>query len=295
MTMIVSTIAWLVGLTFVGAGIFLPGLVSQSLTRPGVSVYPRLVRHHQTVAIPVAKFALPTDRYTQAHGGVIRGDSSQRKLALVFTGDQFADGGEPIQRTLAKYRIKASFFLTGNFYRQPGFQKMIQALKNDGHYLGAHSDQHLLYCAWENRDSLLVTKEQFISDLKQNYLELARFGISRTEARFFLPPFEWYNRRISDWTRELGLTLVNFTPGTKSHTDWTYPELGQSYVPSQTILHSIMDYEQQHLGGLNGFILLLHIGSDPRRTDKFYCKLETLLQFLTQQGYRCVRIDELLN
>ncbi|MDZ7342756.1 MAG: polysaccharide deacetylase family protein [candidate division KSB1 bacterium] len=233
-------------------------------------------------------------RFTFHLGGIIRGDSTRKKLALVFTGDQFADGGELIRRALAKYQIKASFFLTGNFYRHPEFQEIIQALKQDGHYLGAHSDRHLLYCTWENRDSLLVTREQFIADLKQNYLELARFGIRHSEARFFLPPFEWYNRRISNWAQELGLTLVNFTPGTKSHTDWTYPELGPAYVPSQTILHSIMAYEQKYPSGLNGFILLLHIGSDPRRTDKFYSRLEQLLQFLDDKGYHCVRIDELL-
>lgn len=279
---------------FVCSGIIISGLLSPASFGQNAAVNSQTDSGHPATPLPISNIAAPTSHVTYYHGAIIRGDSTQKKLALVFTGDQFADGGELIRRTFARYQVKASFFLTGNFYRHHEFKRLIQALKRDGHYLGAHSDQHLLYCSWENRDSLLVTRDQFMSDLEQNYLELARFGISRSDARFFLPPFEWYNRRISDWTRELGLILVNFTPGTKSHTDWTYPELGKSYIPSQTIWQSILDYEQQHSGGLNGFILLLHIGSDPRRKDKFYLDLEKLLQFLIQKDYRCVRIDELL-
>lgn len=233
--------------------------------------------------------------FEYAHGAIIRGDKSKKELALVFTGDEFADGGEYIQKALSAFNIKASFFLTGNFYRNPEFKKIIAGLKTDGHYLGAHSDRHLLYCAWENRDSLLVTKEQFLSDLKNNYSEIEKFGINQSDAKYFLPPFEWYNRQISEWSREFGLTLVNFTPGTKSHTDWTHPELGKSYVSSQVILDSILNFENQSRDGLNGFILLIHIGSDPRRTDKFYVKLKNLIPYLIDKGYRFKRIDQLLD
>ena len=33
------------------------------------------------------------------------------------------------------------------------------------------------------------------------------------EAYLFLPPYEWYNQTISNWAKELGLTLINYTPG----------------------------------------------------------------------------------
>jgi len=238
--------------------------------------------------------SLSKKNYEYDQGAIIRGDKTKKELALVFTGDQFADGGEHIQALLSKYNIKASFFLTGNFYRNPAFKKIILDLKSEGHYLGAHSDQHLLYCDWNNSDSLLVNKEQFLSDLNSNYLAMKAFGLSKSRAKFFLPPFEWYNRTVAEWSQEYGLTLINYSPGTKSHADWTYPEWGNGYQSSDAILESILNFEKSHSDGLNGFILLLHIGSDPRRTDKFHLKLEELILELNNRSYRFKRIDELL-
>jgi len=233
--------------------------------------------------------------FTYDHGGIIRGDRTKKEIALVFTGDTFADGGAHILQVLSQQQIKASFFFTGNFYRNPDFKTLIEGLITDGHYLGAHSDAHLLYCAWENRDSLLVTREQFIADLAANYREMEKFGIAKTAVRYFMPPYEWYNTTISTWTQAWGLQLVNYTPGTRSPADYTYPEMQARYVPSAKIYQSILAYETSHAEGLNGFILLSHIGADPRRTDKFYFMLEKLLQTLRDRGYRFKRIDELLD
>jgi peptidoglycan/xylan/chitin deacetylase (PgdA/CDA1 family) len=239
-------------------------------------------------------FREPGSSFTYSHGAIIRGERTKKEIALVFTGDTFADGGTHIRQVLAQQQIKASFFFTGNFYRNPGFKTLIEDLIADGHYLGAHSDAHLLYCAWENRDSLLVTEEQFIADLAANYRELEKFGIAKTAARYFLPPYEWYNATISAWTQAWGLQLVNYTPGTRSPADYTYPEMQARYVPSAKIYQSILSYETSRAEGLNGFILLSHIGTDSRRTDKFYFWLEKLLQTLHDKGYRFKRIDELI-
>jgi len=218
-------------------------------------------------------------------GALIRGDTTKKEIALVFTGHEFADGYGTILKALQQYEVKASFFFTGDFYRNPKFAELIKNLKETGHYLGAHSDKHLLYCSWENRDSLLVTREQFIKDVADNYREMERFGITKTDAPYYLPPYEWYNDSIAVWTEYLGLKLVNHTPGTRSNQDWTIPiETGGSYYfSSDSIYASIMEYEKKST--LNGFHLLLHIGSDPRRTDKFYHRLDKLIVDLKKLGY----------
>jgi peptidoglycan/xylan/chitin deacetylase (PgdA/CDA1 family) len=150
-----------------------------------------------------------------------------------------------------------------------------------------------LYCDWTKRDSLLVTKEQFKSDLQKNYEQIKRFGVSKSSAYFFLPPYEWYNDSIASWTSELNLKLINYTPGTLSHADYTIPD-EKNFRSSDAIYRSIVDYEQKYPSGLNGFILLMHIGTDARRTDKFYSNLPQLIQWLKKKGYSLVRIDELL-
>jgi len=213
-------------------------------------------------------------------------------MALVFTGDEFADGGLAISNTLKQSGVKASFFFTGRFYRNKAFKSILRRLKNDGHYLGAHSNDHLLYNDWTQRDSLLVTKKEFITDLQKNYDVMQQWGIAKKDALFYLPPYEWYNDTIAAWTKEAGLQLINMTPGTISHADYTTPD-AKNYRSSDVIFKSITDYEQRR--GLNGFILLVHIGTDSKRTDKFYNQLPQLLLYLKQKGYEAVRVDELLS
>jgi peptidoglycan/xylan/chitin deacetylase (PgdA/CDA1 family) len=229
---------------------------------------------------------------TYFKGAKIRGDTSLRRLALVFTGDEYADGGLIIARTLQKHGVGASFFLTGRFLHNPAFASIVKQLHKDGHYIGPHSDQHLLYCDWQKRDSLLVSREQFIADLKANYAALSNFGVQKNDAQLFLPPYEWYNDSIAAWTRTEGLQLINYTPGTLSHADYTTPD-ARNYRSSAIILQSIRTYEQTRRNGLNGFFLLMHLGTAPARTDKLYQHLDDLLTELRQKSYQFVRVDEL--
>jgi peptidoglycan/xylan/chitin deacetylase (PgdA/CDA1 family) len=218
-------------------------------------------------------------------GGIVRFDTTQRVIYLVFTGHEFGDGGETIRRTLRRQGIHGSFFLTGDFYRNPAFRLLVRELHEDGHYLGPHSDKHLLYVPWENRDSVLVSRAEFLRDLRTNIAALESCGIRQTEARFFLPAYEWYNDSIATWCRQEGVTLVNFTPGTSSNADYTTPDMGARYVPSDTIMSRILDYEQRSRRGMNGFLLLVHIGTHPDRTDKFYSRLDELIVALRRRGY----------
>jgi hypothetical protein len=49
----------------------------------------------------------------------------EKSISLVFTGHEFAEGGEDILNTLHQVGVKASFFLTGDFYRNPDFETLI--------------------------------------------------------------------------------------------------------------------------------------------------------------------------
>ncbi|MEN8122867.1 MAG: polysaccharide deacetylase family protein [Bacteroidota bacterium] len=226
-------------------------------------------------------------------GAIVRGDTLKRSLSLVFTGDEYADGAEHISEVLKMQQIKAAFFFTGNFYRNTEFEDDIKKLIADGHYLGAHSDRHLLYCDWKKRDSLLLSRKEFIKDLGNNYLEMKKFGIDKEDAPYFLPPYEWYNDSISSWTSGFGLQTINFSKGTRSHADYTTPKMS-NYLSSEKIYQSIVDYEAKNLNGLNGFILLIHIGTDPDRKDKFYYRIEELIIYLKNKGYQFRTLKELL-
>jgi endoglucanase len=230
---------------------------------------------------------------TMLRGAVTRMDTTRKEIWLCFTAHDFNDGFDIITHTLKKHNIKASFFLTGDFCRIPGNDKIINRLKADGHYIGAHSDKHLLYCSWEKRDSLLVTKKEFMSDLTENFKVLEKNGIQKNDALVFLPPYEWHNDTIAGWTKETGLKLVNISSGTITNQDWTIPEKGKPYFSSDSLMKNFLSYENKK--GMNGYILLIHPGTDPRRKDKYYLRLDQVLTYLEKKNYTFHAFSEINN
>jgi endoglucanase len=231
-------------------------------------------------------------KFTTEQGAIIRGNVANRNISLVFTGDEYFDGLSFISKTLRGSGVKGGFFFTGNLYQNKKAQKLIKTLKNEGHYMGAHSDKHLLYNDWKNRDSLLVAKDSLQNDLKNNYKKMEAVGIGEKN-KLFIPPFEWWNNTIAKWLEEDGVQLLSFTPGIPTNADYTFPEMGKSYKSSETILTKL--FEKESTEGLNGAIILVHVGTDPRRKDKLYNQLPEMIQKLKAKGYQFVRIDELIS
>lgn len=251
-------------------------------TLDGTAALTYLFANKQTEGVPLKT----ADKNEYFKGGVTRTDISKKQISLVFAGHEYADGYKIIRKALNKLNIKASFFFTGDFYRHRKFSKIIKGLQEDKHYLGASSDKNLLYCAWQNQDSLLVNKTTFLNDLKANYVAMEKFGIQKKQAPFFLPAHEWYNDSISQWSKEVGLNTVSFTPGSLSNTDASIPEMREKYFSTTEIFNKIKQVEANE--GLNGHILLFHIGADKKRQDKFYNRLSSLLIELSRSGYNFV-------
>lgn len=247
-----------------------------SLTFP-LSYYQREGRELQN---KVSGAAVLPDRNIYRDGGIIRTDPSVRHVDFVFTAADKADGADRIISTLRKYNIKGGFFFTGEFFEL--YPDVVRRLVAEGHYVGSHSYGHLLYAPWGKRDSLLVTRQEFEEDMFKSYKVLREFGI--TDAPYFIPPYEHYNATISSWARQLGLQVINYTPGTLTNGDYTTPGMSR-YFSSKEILGKIREYERTDPDGLNGHIMLIHFGTDPSRTDKFYDKLPGLIRELRRKGY----------
>jgi len=235
------------------------------------------------------KFSLSHRILVDPHGAVIRNDTTRKIIYLISSADEFADGAGKMLDILAEKQVKASFFLTGNFLRNPEFASVVQRMRTEGHYVGPHSDRHLLYNSWEKRDSLLVTEKEFRKDIRDNLEELRKAGIPKRENRFFLPPYEWYNRQISQWSWEMGLQVVNFTPGTGTNADYTTPGM-KNYKSSAELSERLLRFESTQRLGLNGAFLLIHLGTHPDRTDKFYDLLGTIIDELRLRGYEFGRL-----
>jgi peptidoglycan/xylan/chitin deacetylase (PgdA/CDA1 family) len=231
--------------------------------------------------------------WTVSYGGVTRGDVASKQIALVFTGGDFGEGTAHILDVLAQHKIKAAFFVTGDFLRKPEHTALIRRAIADGHYVGPHSDSHPLYCPWEDRAKTLVTEAFFKQDLQKNIHDLRELGAlsDASSPVYFIPPYEWFNQDQVNWARDMGVLLFNFTPGSGSNRDWA-PEDHKSFVPSRKIVDDILAFEQKDPHGLNGFLLLLHLGS--QRKDKTFMLLDELLEKLSGRGYTFQRVDQQL-
>lgn len=214
-------------------------------------------------------------------GGIVRTNPAEKTITLVFTAHEDADGANRVVGILDKYGISANFFFTGHLFENN--PNLIRRIRQRGDYIGSHSYGHLQYIDWQRPDSMLVTKDEFTADLRKSYEVMSRYGITPGEAPYFMPPFEEYNESIASWAKQMGLQLVNYTPGTGSGMDYTTPDLAY-YRPSKAIYDNIMKEERKN--GLNGHILLLHLGTSAARTDKFYDKyLDLTVKELLDKGY----------
>ncbi|WP_254667640.1 MULTISPECIES: polysaccharide deacetylase family protein [Sphingobacterium] len=210
----------------------------------------------------------------------------------MFTGHDLSEGTAEVLASLKHNGIKGSFFLTGDYLRTPGFKPYVRQMLSDGHWISGHSDKHILVSDWGSREVLLVKRDSFVADLKANLKALEGAGVKREQLSYYIPSYEWYNSETVDWAKAVGLNSVNYTPGIRTAADYTYPEMGGRYLSSTAILDNLWSYEARY--GLNGFLILIHMGTDDRRKDKLYHHLDDIISILKGKGYQLVDVPDLL-
>ena len=222
-----------------------------------------------------------------SQGAIVKMNPERKVVYLIFSADTQFEGGQSVLQTLSKNNVKASFFLTGNCLREKSFDPLIRSIIRQGHYVAGHSDNHLLYAPWENRNQSLVSPDSLIHDFQKNNLELEKFGIDISQVKYFLPPYEYYNREHVRLVRSMGQRTVNLTPGIRTAADYTTPDM-TNYRPSQELIDQLFAYEAEN--GLNGCIILIHPGTHEKRTDKLYLRLDEIIKRLKQKGYSLERM-----
>lgn len=221
------------------------------------------------------------------HGAIVRINPDKKVIYLIFSADSMFQGGENILKTLDKYKIKGSFFFTGNFLRMEEKRDIISKIIKRGYYVGGHSDKHLLYAEWDGRRKSLVTPDSLVSDLQKNFEELSKYGVNSSDAKWFLPPFEHYNSESVEVLSRAGVQTINYTPGTATPADYTTPEM-ENYKTAEELIDKLFAFEKEK--GLNGAIILIHPGVSDSRPDKLYDQLGTIIKRLKGLGYSFDRL-----
>lgn len=234
-----------------------------------------------------AAFASATDRYDR-HGAMVAHGTDTRRIYLVFSADSMFEGAPAALDALESRGLKANFFFTGNFLGRPGNSSIVRRIIDSGHYVGGHSNRHLLLADWDRDRTPLVTADSMIADIDSNLTALASFGVARTAARWFMPPFEWISASQAAAIRDsLGLEVINPTPEIQTFRDYTVPGMPE-YASSDSMLHQLYDHERRE--GLAGAFIILHLGTQDVRTDKLYHHLPAILDSLGALGYSISRL-----
>ncbi len=207
---------------------------------------------------------------SQVYGSIATHGPRQEKLVALT----FDDGPNPpwtnqIVDVLAQYDVKATFFVVGaNAEAAP---EVVRTLVQEGHLVGNHSYEH------RKRDALLELRYGELSKAEASIAKAAGVcpALFRAPNGFHTP---WQLHEIaSEGMRTVGWDV--------QPADWENPT-------PETIVKRVLD------GVKPGSIVLLHDGSDTNQGVDRSATLNALpgiIQGLRDEGYRFVRLDELLS
>lgn len=227
---------------------------------------------------------------TDESGIVRRVNPDEKNVYLVFTAHysendngyfENFDGLVPVLNTLKEKGVKASFFPTGICFAQPQYQDAIRRIIDEGHYLSAHSYAHLVLC---EGGRTLVSADSLAKDFARMEAQLERFGLSKEQYCWMIPPYETCNEESRKNIEALGYHLLNPSEGPIFGLDWTTPDMA-AYKSIDQMLSRLWEIEDSE--GLCGIILLIHAMNYPEKQDyeRPYNHLGEIIDTLKARGY----------
>ncbi|GGF26006.1 polysaccharide deacetylase [Flavobacterium limi] len=187
---------------------------------------------------------------------------TEKKIALTFD-DGPSEFTLEVLELLKKYNVKATFFCIGkNIAAHP---EILQKVINEGHFVGNHSYSHSKFFDFYNA-------KRIIEELQNTDKLLEKF--TSKKINFFRPPYGVTTPSIRRALKVTGHKVIG----------WNIRSLDGGLKNEELILNRIKKRVS------SGGIVLLH-DTAPHSV----LVLERFLQFLQQNHYEVVSIEELLN
>ncbi len=230
---------------------------------------------------------------------ITRGDLTVREIAFTFDGGAEDNVAGEILDILWARKIQATMFLTGGFIRS--HPDLVRRMVDEGHEVGNHTDTHPHLTTYEKdrRQQTLpnVTREFLVGQLRRAE-ESFRKLTGQAMAPYWRAPFGEHNAEIRAWAAEAGFRHISWTRGAGmaedlDTRDWVADRSSRIYRSREQIATRILEFGHGRPEGINGGIILMHLGSN-RKTDRPHEGLPQLLRTLQGQGYRIVTVSELL-
>lgn len=229
---------------------------------------------------------------------ITRGPVERMEISFTFDGGAEAEDASIILDALIDRGITTTMFVTGQFIRKyPG---IVRRMVMEGHEVGNHTmtHPHLTDYAVNSThqtasgvDKALVSKE-----LKETAIVFKE--TTGTEmAPFWRAPFGEINDSIRRWAFEEGYLHVGWTADYQTREsldtlDWVHDRSSRLYRSPDRIKVRVLGFGKNR-GGLNGGIVLMHLGSE-RTDDKASSTLPEMLDELSSMGYRFVKVSRLV-
>ncbi|HLG20206.1 MAG TPA: polysaccharide deacetylase family protein, partial [Bdellovibrionota bacterium] len=196
-----------------------------------------------------------------SRAAVTRGDLGRREVAFTFDAGSNARVAGEILDDLKARNIHSTMFLTGQFIAD--YPDIVKRIAAEGHEAANHLLVHDHLINAKQRTSAL-TKEAFAAQLEE--VERRYQAVAGTPmAHLWRAPYGEINDEIVAWARSIGYTHVGWTRSGKKSLDtldWVADPKSSLYRSSEAIYRQILDFEQSGEGGLNGAVILMHLGSE---------------------------------
>jgi peptidoglycan/xylan/chitin deacetylase (PgdA/CDA1 family) len=229
------------------------------------------------------------------------GTSQKRLVCLTFDGSSFASAANDILDTLRSRNVKATMFLSGQFIRK--YPEVVLRIVREGHEAGNHtfSHPHLTSYTQDQTQSLLpsITEAYLVRELvKTDSIFRALTGVSL--APLWRAPYGEYNRVICIWAQHAGFLHVGWRQGRTwkqglDSNDWIPDEESRGYHTPQEVYEKIVALAGGPENGINGGIILMHLGTVRTQKDRqVHLMLGKLIDTLKSLNYRFVPVSEML-
>ena len=261
----------------------------------GINIIKVLVLNQKQEVVYQDKFMVEykNSRVEMLRQSIEEGNVENKRLAITFDAGSDSSYTEKILEILEKHNLSCTMFLTGKFIEK--HPNLVKKMVKQGHEFANHTYDHPHLTNYRNnhrQELLKSTTRDFIH--QQLYkTDSLFFKITGQHLKpFWRAPFGEYNTEILTWAAEAGYVHIKWTDTFDTH-DWVTDEESELYHTPGEIFDHFMQAEEERPFGLNGVIVLMHLGSD-RNGDHIFEVLPILIQTVQEKGYTLGCISDLL-
>lgn len=229
------------------------------------------------------------------------GATDKKLIAITFDGASHVNAANDILDTLMSRGVSSTVFLTGRFIRK--YPELVQRIVAEGHEVGNHTSTHPHLTSWGTTRSQ-TTLPEITRDVIGRELANANGHFRKLTGHDMQPlwraPYGEKNKHICLWGQQYGYLHIGWKQARTwrnnfDTNDWVPDPETPGYHTPQEILEKFNELAEAQPYGMNGAIILMHLGTTRKEKDKLvHFALGEILDQLREKDYEFVTVSVLL-